>query len=78
MSDHKPRRGDKLWDQGRLPDQPNGVIIMVDWEEGEVTVQFHDGAETRKQYSFNELENHWDGDFMGGWYRMFNRVSMLR
>lgn len=77
MNDHKPRRGDKFYDQSRMPDQPNGFICMVDWEDREVTVQFWDDDQTRVQYSFDDIEDYYDSTFMGGGYYIYNRVSKL-
>lgn len=77
MSDHKPRRGDKFYDQGRMPEQPNGRIVMVDWREKEVTVQFLNEDKTWKQYTFDEIGDYYDGSFMGGGYYIYDRVSKL-
>lgn len=72
---HKPRRGDKFYDQAQ--DQPNGKIIMVDWEDREVTVEFLDANQTRKQYDFDEIEDYYDSVLFGGGYYIYNRVSKL-
>lgn len=77
MSDHKPRVGEYFYDQGRLPEQPNGFILMVDYQEGEVTVQFHDDDKSWGQYSFEDIENYYDGSRHGGGYFIYNRVSKL-
>jgi hypothetical protein len=77
MSEHKPRRGDKFYDQTRMPDQPNGFILDIDWEEKEVTVQFHDENKSWKHYSFDEIENYYDGASFGGGYFIYERVSEL-
>jgi hypothetical protein len=76
MSEHKPRKGDKFYDQGR-EGQPNGRIIMIDWQEKEVTVQFLDEDQTWKQYSFYEIEDYYDPVAFGGGYYIYNRVSKL-
>lgn len=76
MSDHQPRRGDKFYDQGR-DGQPNGFILDVDWEDREVTVQFHDGNKSWGHYSFEEIENHYDPASFGGGYFIYDRVSKL-
>lgn len=77
MSEHKPKRGDKFYDQSRMPEQPNGFILMVDWKEREVTVQFHNDDKTWKQYSFDDIEDYYDSSFMGGGYYLYNRISKL-
>lgn len=77
MSEHKPRRGDKFYDESRKPAQCNGFILMIDWREHEVTVQFHDEDKSWKQYSFEEIEDHYDHVFMGGGYYLYERVSRL-
>lgn len=73
MSEHVPRRGDKFYDQNRLPKQPNGVIAYVDWEGKEVIVQFYDDG-GRETYSFEEIEDHYDPDHFGGYYALYVQV----
>lgn len=77
MGEHKPRRGDKFWDEARKPEQPNGRIIMVDWEEKEVTVEFMNDDKTWGHYTFSDIEDYYDGTFMGGGYYIYDRVSKL-
>lgn len=69
MSDHYPRTGDKIWDEGRFrrkEGHANGTIIQVNWSDQDVLVRFTDG--TCDSYCFDTLENHWDARSFGGCY----------
>lgn len=56
-----PRLGDKVWIEGRVPDEPlrqgiNGTIIFINWSEREIIVLLNN-----KQITF-DME-----DFRGRW-----------
>jgi len=39
-ADHKPRRGEVVWDETRKPDDRYGKIIYIDYESQEAVVMF--------------------------------------
>lgn len=62
-----PRKGDKIWVEGEQ--QPNGIIILVDWFDSsvmEVTVKFHDTG-VLKVIPWDDLDGNWSDSFGGTW-----------
>lgn len=65
--EHKPRRGESVWIEGQP--QPNGVIIAVDWDDGEpqeITVRFHETKDVQVYY-YHEFDGNWTDKFGGTW-----------
>lgn len=68
MSDHTPRKLDKVWVGSRKSEgkQPNGYIERIISYDGdkEAVVKFLD-CEDRTFISFDELEGHYEGPNLG-------------
>lgn len=71
---HKPRAGDKIWVEGRMP-QPNGRIKRVFWEDQEVYVVYLKNNKGDRlvtdSFSFDDLWGNYYPEFMGGWYLIY-------
>jgi len=70
--DHKPRTGDKFWDEKRSPlhtgkrTQPNGTIISVDFFAKEVLVRFlvdKGQSPDLEEYSFEQLDGNYSSRY---------------
>lgn len=63
-----PRVGDKVWNQNRFDDQPNGYIIQVIWADREVIIKYYDRSS--EVMSWDELDGSWTDKF-GGTYILY-------
>jgi len=65
-----PHVGDKVWNQNKIDDQPNGYICQVIWDEREVIVKYYDNKGTSEVLSWDELDGNWT-DKLGGTYILY-------
>lgn len=60
--------GQKIWVEERLDtkQQPNGTILMVNWQDEEVTVKYQD-CQDYDMFTFDQLRGNWTDKFGGSW-----------
>jgi hypothetical protein len=73
-----PGKLDKVWDQA-MP-QPNGYVIMVNYDVEEITVKFYDDAKRgirsiHQVYSFDDFYGKYDALHHGGIWMLHEEES---